>query len=241
MEPVTSLVLPILPGHDVDLVVPATLQGRTTEERIARRLTVTEPFVTRLALDQLSELGVDPVLLAPLPSGDDYFVVAFVTTFRPAPDGDSASFVDARVGIRLTAPNGGRQPVTLALSPDTASAASGSSLRFALAVPLGVVEPTVEYTAGGSREERYITAYGLGSSDPEWLLRDAPGHPLAGDVLLAVVVRAPTGSAVRAEVVVAASLKRLRLLRSRAELPSRLHTIDLPAQVGHAVFQGVAE
>ncbi|MER5431579.1 hypothetical protein [Streptomyces sp. NPDC002588] len=235
------LIVPPLTGHDVDLVVPATLQGNTTEERIGRRLTVTEPYVTRLTLDQLSELKVNPALLASASPDDDYFVVAFVCTFRPGADGDDAPFKDARIGIRLSAPGEGPQPVALALSPDTASAASGNSLRFALSVPLGFVEPSVEYATDGSQEEQYITAYGLGSGDPEWLLREVPGHPLRGDVLLAVVVRAPAGAAVRAEVIVAASLRKLKLLRSRADLPPRLHTIDLPALARPALLGAPAE
>ncbi|MFF3847373.1 hypothetical protein [Streptomyces sp. NPDC002328] len=234
------LTVPPLTGHDVDLVVPATLQGNTTEERIARRLTVTEPYVTRLLPEQLPELNVNPALLSSLSPADDYFVVAFVCTFRPAADGDDAPFKEARVGIRLSVPGGGPQPVALALSPDTASAASGHSLSFALSVPLVVVEPSVEFATDGSQEERYITAYGLGSSDPEWLLRDVARQPLSGDVLLAVVVRAPAGAAVVAEVIVAATLRKLMVLRSRADLPSRLHTIDLRAAATPALFAAPA-
>ncbi|MGW5617564.1 hypothetical protein [Streptomyces sp. NPDC003877] len=234
------LTLPPLAVHEVDLVVPATLQGDTTEERVRRRLNVTEPYVTRLRLDQLPELGVSPVILASLSPDDDYFVLAFVCTYRPVSDDDSAPFVESRIGVRLSAPGSMREPVALALSPDTASAATGRSLRFALTVPLGVVEPSVEYATDGSEEEQYVVAYGRGSSCPEWLLRDAPSHPLSGDFLLAAVVGAPAGAAVRAEVIVAASLRRMRLLRSRAELPPTLHTIDLAAMARPALMQGPA-
>ncbi|MFI9153204.1 hypothetical protein [Streptomyces sp. NPDC053367] len=223
-------------AHEVDLVVPATLQGDTTEERVRRRLNVTEPYVTRLRLDQLPELGVSPLILASLSPDDDYFVLAFVCTYRPESDDDKAPFVESRIGIRLSAPGSDREPVALALSPDTESAASGRSLRFALTVPLVVAEPSVEYATDGSAEEQYVVAHGRGSSFPGWLLRDAPGHPVSGDFLLAMVVGAPAGAAVRAEVIVAASLRRMRLLRSRAALPPVLHTIDLAALARPAVM-----
>ncbi|MFI2201329.1 hypothetical protein ACH47Z_11270 [Streptomyces sp. NPDC020192] len=236
-----ALELPPLTPYDVDLVVPATLQGNTAEERIRRRLTVTEPYVTRRSLEQLYELGVNPALLSASSPDDDYFLLVFGCAFRPGPDGDSAPFKEANIGIRLDSPGAKRAPVALALSPDTASATSGnSSFRIALSVPLGVAEPSVEYAAEGAREERYITAYGLGSSNPEWLLREQPGHPLDGDVLLAVVVGVPAGVPVVAEVIVAASLRRLRLLRSRAELPPRLHTIDLASSARRTLPGGPA-
>ncbi|MFF9818536.1 hypothetical protein [Streptomyces sp. NPDC014006] len=222
-----SYELPPLTTYDVDLVVPATLQGNTTEERIRRRLTVTEPYVVRQTIEQLHERGVNPALLAASSPHDDYFLLMFGCAFRPDPDGDSVPFKDAHIGIRLESPGGGRQPVALAMSPDTASAASGNSFRIAVSLPLlGVAEPSVEYAGDGTREEQHTTAYGLGSSNPEWLLRELPGHPLTG-VWLTVAVCAPTGSPVVAEVIVAASLRRMKVLRSRAELPPRLHTIDL--------------
>ncbi|MBW8794331.1 MAG: hypothetical protein JF597_12265 [Streptomyces sp.] len=165
----------------------------------------------------------------------------FGCAFRPDLNGDPAPFKEASIGIKLDAPGGARPPVALALSPDTASAAGGnSSFRIALSVPLGVAEPSVEYTAEGAREKRYITAYGLGSDNPEWVLREQAGHPLDGDVLLAVVVCVPAGVSVVAEVVVAASLRRWKVLRSRAELPPRLHTIDLAARAPRALPGGPA-
>ncbi|CBG70346.1 MULTISPECIES: hypothetical protein [Streptomyces] len=236
-----ALELPPLTTYDVDLVVPATLQGNTAEERIRRRLTVTEPYVTRRSLEQLHELGVNPVLLSASSPDDDYFLLAFGCAFRPGPDGDSAPFKEANIGIRLDSPGIGRAPVALALSPDTASATSGNrSFRIALSLPLGVAEPSVEYAADSPREERYLTAYGLGSSNPEWSLREQPGHPLEGDVLLAVVVCVPAGVPVVAEVIVAASLRRLKVLRSRAELPPRLHTIDLSSHARRTLPGGPA-
>ncbi|CAL9440107.1 hypothetical protein SUDANB145_02228 [Streptomyces sp. enrichment culture] len=235
-----TLVVPPLTSHDVDLIVPATLQGNTAEERISKRLKVTEPYVTRLTFDQLPSVGVNPALLASLSPDDDYFVLAFVCTYRPVADGDTAAFVESRVGVQLSAPGSARPPVALALSPDTASAASGRSLRFAVTVPLVIAEPSVEYASDGSQEEQYIAAYGRGHSDPEWLLRDAPGHPLSGDFLLAMVVGAPANAAVQAEVIVAASMRRLKLLRSRAELPPAVHTIDLPATARPALLEGTA-
>ncbi|MEU9342304.1 hypothetical protein AB0D74_13970 [Streptomyces sp. NPDC048278] len=236
-----TLELPPLRTYDVDLVVPATLQGNTTEERISRRLTVTEPYVTRLTLAQLHELGVNPTLLSASVPDDDYFLLAFSCAFRPDSGGDSAPFKDANIGIMLDAPGSPKPPVALALSPDTASVTSGnSSFRIALSVPLGVAEPSVEYTAEGPREERYITAYGLGGNNPEWQFQEQPGRPLAGDMLLAVVVCVPAGVPVVAEVVVAASLRKWRILRSRAELPPRLHRIDLAARAPRALPGGPA-
>jgi hypothetical protein len=235
------LELPPLTTYDVDLVVPATLQGNTTEERIRRRLTVTEPYVTRLTLEQLYELGVNPALLSASSPDDDYFLLAFGCAFRPDPSGDSPPFKDANIGIMLDAPGSPRPPVALALSPDTASTTSGSSsFRIALSVPLGVAEPSVDYAAEGPREERYITAYGLGGDNPEWQFQEQPGHPLAGDTLLAVVVCVPAGVPVVAEVVVAASLRKWKILRSRAELPPRLHTIDLAARAPRTLPGGPA-
>ncbi|MGV9287137.1 hypothetical protein [Streptomyces sp. NPDC003719] len=67
-----------------------------------------------------------------------------------------------------------------------------------------MAEPAVEYAANGTKEKRYVTAYGAGSSYPEWRLCDRRGHPLVGG-----------------------SLRRRMLTWVRAELPARLHTIDL--------------
>ncbi|MGV9695457.1 hypothetical protein ACWDTR_06850 [Streptomyces sp. NPDC003470] len=224
------LELPSLTRYDVDLVAPATLQGNQAEERVRRRLTVTEPYVTRRTLGQLHELGVDPALLSASSPDDDYFLLAFGCAFRPGPVGDPASFKEASIGIRLGSPEGARPPAALALSPGTGSVPGGSGFRIALSVPLGVAEPAVEYAADGTKEKRYVTAYGAGSSNPEWRLCDRRGHPLDGDVLLAVVVCGAAGTPVLAEVAVAASLRRRMLTWVRAELPPRLHTIDLAAR-----------
>jgi hypothetical protein len=235
------LLIPELANHEVDLVVPATLAGRTTEERIRRRLTVKDPYVTRLRLEQLREINVDPMILSSLSHDDDYFVLALQCRYRPEVDGDDAPFVDSRIGVKFSAPDSARQPVALALAPDSASAASGRGLRIALTVPTGTgIDPSVEYASDGTREKRYITAHGRGESDPEWHLSDAPGHPLVGDIRLAVVVCAPANTKVLAEVIVAASLRRLGKLRTRAELPPSLHTIDLSAAARPALFDGPA-
>ncbi|WP_406193671.1 hypothetical protein OH807_03295 [Kitasatospora sp. NBC_01560] len=220
--------IPALESGEVDLVVPATLQRPSTEERIRGRLAVSRrPFVTRLTRAGLADVDVDPALLASLPAGDDYFVVAFYCTYRPAADVGAVPFVESRIGVRLSTPGDGPQPVALALAPRTAAAPTDRSFRISVGAPLGFVEPSVEYSRSGSREEQYVTALGRGQSDPEWRLRAVPNHPLLGDVRLAMVVQSPPAAEVTAEIIVAATVRRLGLVRSRAELPPLLHRIDL--------------
>lgn len=222
--------IPALEPGEVDLVVPATLQRPSTEERIRGRLAVSRrPFVTRLTRAGLADVDVDPALLASLPADDEYFVLAFYCTYRPDAAGGSAPFTQSRIGVRLSTPGDGPQPVALALAPQTAAAPTDRSFRIAVAAPLGFVEPSVEYSRNGNREDRYVTALGRGQSDPEWHLRALPNHPLLGDVRLAMVIQSPPAAEVTAEVIVAATIRRLGLVRSRAELPPLLHRVDLRA------------
>ncbi|MCX4632764.1 hypothetical protein [Streptomyces sp. NBC_01443] len=238
-----DIVIPAkLPEHAVDLVVPATLQSPSVEDRIRSRLTVSAPFVARLTRDQVTNAGGFPTP----PPGDatpcDYFVLAFFCGYRPPPEGMSEPFVDSRIGVRLGCTDGEPHPIALSLSPPTSAAPVPPNFRFTVSVPLVVVEPAVEYAPAADRQEQYIVAIGRGQSDPEWHLKAVRNQPLVGDVQFTLLVQSPPTRLVTAEIIVAATVRRRGILRrGRADLPSLLHRIDLRGAAEPAVLAAPVE
>lgn len=215
--------------QDVDLLPVPRLNTPTQSARLRGRVSLGVAAVRRLSAEEAAagdEHWRD--FLESESAHSDYLLLNLVCAFRPA---DDDPFVDAGVGIRLEAPDepSDRQPIAWSIAPKKRVVPAGRVGKLALTAKLAIVESSLEVTPDQQREHLFLVGMGERDSDPEWRFRATSAAPLIGDETLSIVVKAPSGTPVRAHVSIAATVKqrRLALLPYRADLPPALRTINL--------------
>ena len=211
---------------DVDLL-PRIELGQDNGPALARRLTLGEPVIFAVSptvVDDGTPLGEYLRAEARMSS---YFILDLVVSVRPE---EGESFVNLGVGVQLVSMDSSReQPIAWSLAPLRSATPVPLRRTVGLTVKAVLVESKVEQQTEESREDNFVVAFGQRESAFEWRYTANTQRPLIGTHQMQAVIKAPTGTEVRADIVVAASVRLprsgLRGRRYRADLPTRLKTV----------------
>jgi hypothetical protein len=129
------------------------------------------------------------------PQGDDtYLLIRFSFSLEP-PNGHEIEQV--RLGAELRGPSCKPDPVAFDLFPldVTEEAQRDVKLTFAPSLKLERIEASVgsaETTIHIARVQPVISALGLGTASPAWIMRRHPKHPLLGSRMSYAVIAYPS-------------------------------------------------
>lgn len=211
---------------DVDLL-PRTELGADNGTALSRRLTLGQPVI----------FGVPPTVVDDgTPLGDylrtearrsSYFILDLVMSIRPE---EGESFVNLGVGVQLASVDSSREPpIAWSLAPLRSGTPVPLRRTVGLTVKAVLVEPKIEQQTEASRDDNFVVAFGQRESAFEWRYTASQQHPLIGTQQMQAVIKAPTGTGFRADIVVGATVRLprsgFRGWRYRADLPAQMKTI----------------
>ncbi|MEU2346371.1 hypothetical protein ABZ745_31885 [Streptomyces sp. NPDC013082] len=221
-----------VPRLPVDLVAEPTL-GSGPLPRLADRLELTPicadrpdavfPKLDPEELQYLNDLGTRDQM--------EFFVVRLGCDLLPGKDKDSEPFDELGVFFKFESPGASRHPAAWNLAPQTTS----------LPIKYGSWSLKIGLSAGGvklggemgrsDREgaEETVISSKEGSHLPRWTFYSRPVQPLSGQQLVTMLVHAPLGHPVTAEVRVSAKIriKKFGVRNVVADVPAMDARVDL--------------
>jgi hypothetical protein len=223
-EAVAVLRLPAREAQDVALQPRAELGGAADPARLAGRLSVVPPLLFPITADDVDATGPLRDFLRREAPTSAFYALDLVVNLRP---GSGESFREVGVAVRLSCPQRpDPPPIAWSLSPMRETAPSAVQSTIGVTAKFGIVEPKVERMVD-QPEQAYVTAYGLRESDCEWRFTATRQRDLAGPLQMQAVIKASGGTAVRADVVAAATVQ----LRG---IPARRYRVALPPHLASA-------
>ncbi|MER7394858.1 hypothetical protein ABT381_04990 [Streptomyces sp. NPDC000151] len=214
--------------HDVELVPERTLGSPADDGPLRGRLTfgwdVLPSDHEGVPADWRSYRNATP--------DREFRHLLMVCSFRPETPESKGAFRHASLGVALSTPGPGAQPIARLIDPGERSrpvADSGLGVHFT--VKAGVLDVGVEKPPGEgqAREEWIVRGHGASQPNPQWEFRRVKRFPLLGDHPVAALVELVPGRVNRAEVLVAAELEHRSwgVRRYRARLAPSPHAIVL--------------
>ncbi|GKQ37329.1 hypothetical protein [Streptomyces sp. A012304] len=214
--------------HDVDLVPERTLGAPADDGPLRGRLTFGWDL---LPADHAGAPADWLTYLRSIPDRE-FRQLVMVCSFRPETPEGKGAFRHASLGVALSTPDGGAQPIARLIDPGERTrpvGGPGTGLNFT--VTTGVVDVGVERPPGGgpAREEWIVRGHGASQPNPQWEFRRVKRFPLVGDHPVAALVELVPGRLNTAEVLIAAELEHRSwgVRRYRARLQPSPHTIVL--------------
>ncbi|MFB7738470.1 hypothetical protein ACFC08_29605 [Streptomyces sp. NPDC056112] len=219
--------------HPVELIAEPTL-GTRELPRLADRLRLSEIHADRPA-DLRPALEADALsyLDDMAAHGADFFVVRVGCSLIPSEEKDEEPFETLKIFFNLTSPGAPFQPTAWELAPVTttkpvmytpwATTYSFSKFGAKLEAKKNATERQVDSAT--------VQANGTSTQRPRWDFYTRPVQSLGGDQRIEMLVRAPIGHPVIAEVRASATVKIRKFGRREmiARVPEQVSRVDLHA------------
>jgi hypothetical protein len=211
---------------DVDLL-PRIELGPDNGPALSRRLTIGQPVIFAVPPTVVHDGTPLGEYLRAEARTSSYFILDLVVSVRPE---EGESFVSVGVGVQLAGAGSSReQPIAWSLAPLRSATPVTLRRTVGLTVKAVLVEPKVEQQIEESREDYFVVAFGKRESAFEWRYTASTQRALIGTHGMQAVIKAPAGTEVRADIVVAATMtlprSGFRTRSYRADLPPRLKTV----------------
>ncbi|PTH86709.1 hypothetical protein C9J60_21065 [Streptomyces sp. A244] len=214
--------------HEVELLPERTLGGPSDEEPLRGRLTFGWDVLPA------DHEGVPAEWASYVKATPDraFRRLLMVCSFRPETPAGKGAFRHASLGVALSTPDGGEQPVARLIDPgERTRPVAGSGMGMSFAVHAGVLEVGVEKPpgAGAQRDEWIVRGHGSSQPNPQWEFRRVKHYPLTGDHPVAALVELVPDRLNTAEVLMAAELEHRSwgIRRYRARLAPSAQAIVL--------------
>lgn len=146
-----------------------------------------------------------------------FVLMHIVVNFHPTPQ----VLEKVVVGLSLSNADGSSNapPIAWSLWPAKMSSPSSSTGKIGFKADLRILSYEATQESQSSLDKPFLVAVGERESDPEWQFTGSKQRPLVGIYPLSSVIQAPIPGRVRANLLVAATLRgRLGLVRYRADL-----------------------
>ncbi|MFD5748220.1 hypothetical protein [Streptomyces sp. NPDC127033] len=214
--------------HDVELMPERTLGGPADDEPLRGRLTFGWDV---LPADHEGVPAHWTSYVAATP-GRAFRHLLMVCSFRPETPAGRGTFRHASLGVALSTPDDGAQPVARLIDPgERTRPVAGSGMGMSFTVKAGLLDVGMEKPPGAApeKDEWIVRGHGASQPNPQWEFREVKGFPLIGDHPVAALVELVPDRPNTAEVLVAAELEHRNwgLRRYRARLAPSPHTITL--------------